>query len=187
MAGVDEVGRGAWAGPLLAAAVVFPPHLRLSVRLSDSKKLSPTRREELATVIREKVLFWAVSRVEADFIEENGIVSATEQAMKSALEGLGEPPEFVLVDYFRLSFWPVERQHPLKFGDGLSNSIAAASILAKVVRDQLMRELGKQYPQYGFEAHKGYGTKLHQEMIKEHGFCELHRKSFIPESLRARF
>lgn len=173
------MGRGAWAGPLLAAAVVFPPRLRLTVRLDDSKKLSPARREELAVVIREKALGWAVSQVEADFIEEKGIVAATEQAMKFALESLGELPEFVLVDYFQLSFWPVEKQRPLKFGDGISNSIAAASILAKVARDQLMRDLGKRYPQYGFEAHKGYGTKLHQEMIKKHGLCELHRPSFI--------
>ncbi len=184
VAGLDEVGRGAWAGPLFAATVVFPPQSRLPVRLADSKQLSPARREELAVVIREKALCWSVSQVEADFIEEKGIVAATERAMRSALESLGESPEFVLVDYFKLSFWPAEKQRPLKFGDGISNSIAAASILAKVARDQLMRDLGKQYSQYGFAAHKGYGTKFHQEMIKEHGLCDLHRISFIPDELR---
>lgn len=184
MAGVDEVGRGAWAGPICAAAVIFPPQLRLPVRLADSKKLSPSRREELAVVIKEKALAWAVSRVEVDFIEENGIVAATERAMRSALESLKGSPEFVLIDYFRLPSWPADRQNPVKFGDGRSNSIAAASILAKVARDELMRKLGEQYPQYGFEAHKGYGTALHQEMVRKHGLCDLHRVSFIPNGLR---
>ncbi len=181
--GVDEVGRGAWAGPLFAAAVIFPPRVRLGVRLADSKKLSPAGREELVPVIKEKALFWAVSQVGVDFVEEKGIVSATERAMKSALKALGESAEFVLVDYFELPFLPVERQCPIKFGDGISNSIAAASILAKVARDELMRELGKRYPEYGFETHKGYGTKMHQERICAHGLCELHRRSFIPEDL----
>ncbi len=183
VAGVDEVGRGAWAGPLLAAAVIFPPQMRLPFRLADSKQLSPVQREELVGVIKEKALGWAVSQVEVDFIEEQGISAATVRAMQSALENLAEPPEFVLVDYFRLSSWPAEKQNPIKFGDRLSNSIAAASILAKVARDQLMRELGKQYPQYGFEVHKGYGTRLHRQRIEEHGLCQLHRRSFIPEGL----
>jgi ribonuclease HII len=181
VAGVDEVGRGAWAGPVLAAAVVFSPERRLGFRLADSKQLSPARREALAEAIKEKALFWSVSRADAEFIEANGIGAATEKAIRLALAGLKESPEFVLVDYFKLSFWPKERQDPVKFGDAISNSIAAASILAKVARDSLMRDLGKQYPQYGFEAHKGYGTKFHREMIKENGLCPLHRRSFVPK------
>jgi len=180
---VDEVGRGAWAGPLFTAAVVFPPDVYLGMHLDDSKKLSPARREELSLVIKEKALFWSISQVGVGFIEENGIAPATMRAMKQALEGLRESPEFVLVDYFRLPFWPETQQNPIKFGDGLSNSIAAASILAKVARDELMRNLGKKYPQYGFEAHKGYGTKMHQERICEHGLCEIHRPSFVPQDL----
>jgi len=183
VAGVDEVGRGAWAGPVLAAAVIFPANVRLGFRLADSKKLSPGRREELAENIKERALFWSISQSDAVFIEEKGISPATEQAMRLALEDLRESPDFVLVDYLKLSSWPLDRQNPVKFGDQISNSIAAASILAKVIRDNLMRELGKQYPEYGFEAHKGYGTKFHQEMIREHGLCELHREKFIPESL----
>ena len=183
VAGVDEVGRGAWAGPVLAAAVVFPYDRRLDFRLADSKQLSPGRREELAEIIKERALFWSISQSDSAFIEEKGISSATEQAMRLALEELKESPDFVLVDYFKLPFWPLERQNPVKFGDAVSNSIAAASILAKVARDELMRGLGKRYPQYGFEAHKGYGTKFHQEAIKKYGICEIHRPGFIPERL----
>jgi ribonuclease HII len=183
VAGVDEVGRGAWAGPVFAAAVIFPANARLGFRLADSKQLSPGRREELAEIIKERALFWSISQSDSAFIEEKGISSATEQAMRLALEELKESPDFVLVDYFKLSFWPLERQKPVKFGDTISNSVAAASILSKVARDELMRGLGKRYPQYGFEAHKGYGTKFHQKMIREHGLCELHRPSFISSKL----
>jgi ribonuclease HII len=183
VAGVDEVGRGAWAGPVLAAAVVFPANVRLGFRLADSKKLSPGRREELAESIKERALFWSTSQSDAVFIEEKGINPATEQAMRLALGGLKESPDFVLVDYFKLSFWPLERQNPVKFGDAISNSIAAASILAKVARDDLMRELSNRYPQYGFEDHKGYGTKLHQEAIKKYGLCALHRPNFVSKDL----
>jgi len=180
VAGVDEVGRGAWAGPVLAAAVVFPYDRRLDFRLADSKQLSPARREELAENIKEKALFWSVSCTNVGFIEENGISAATERAMRLALADLKDSPDFVLVDYFKLHFWPTERQNPVKFGDAISNSIAAASILAKAARDNLMREFGTRYPQYGFESHKGYGTRFHREMIRKYGLCELHRPSFIP-------
>ncbi|MDP1710498.1 MAG: ribonuclease HII [candidate division WWE3 bacterium] len=185
VAGVDEVGRGAWAGPVFAAAVIFPPSVKLGEPLRDSKRIPPTKREKLAEVIKRLALFWAVSSSSVAEIEKEGIGRATELAMAGALDQIPYPVEFVLVDYFRLSFWPAERQNPIKFGDTLSNSIAAASILAKVARDDLMRELGKKYPPYGFEIHKGYGTRMHQQTIREHGLSEIHRASFVPAGLVA--
>ena len=178
VAGVDEVGRGAWAGPLYAAAVVFPPRVRLK-GINDSKKLSPERRLEIAFTIKEKALFWSVASVGVGFIEGFGVSEATQKAMRKALEALRKRPDFVLVDYFKLPFLDDDKHLSLKFGDSLSASIAAASILAKVARDNCMIELSPSYPQYGFEAHKGYGTKVHQEKVKQHGPCEIHRKSFL--------
>ena len=117
----------------------------------------------------------------AEFVDDRGIVAATEKAMGKALRGLRIGPDFVLIDYFKLPSWPKEKQLPLKQGDSLSISIAAASILAKVSRDAQMEELAARYPGYGFEFHKGYGTKRHQEGIRNLGPCEIHRTSFIPE------
>ncbi|GMR19198.1 MAG: ribonuclease HII [Patescibacteria group bacterium] len=181
VAGVDEVGRGAWAGPLFAAAVVFPPKVRLGTKLNDSKKLSPAKRVQLADLVKEKALSWAIGSAGVDFIESRGITAATQAAMRRALEGLKRKPEFVLVDYFKLNFWPEDRHRAVKFGDSLSASIAAASILAKVARDKLMVGLAASHPNYGFESHKGYGTKGHREKIHQFGLCEIHRRSFISE------
>lgn len=178
VAGVDEVGRGAWAGPLYAAAVVFPPRTRLK-GINDSKKLSPEKRGEIVPVVKKKALFWSVASVGVSFIEKFGIGRATQKAMRKALEALRKNPDFVLVDYFKLPFLGDDKHLSLKFGDSLSASIAAASVLAKVARDNYMAELSSSYPQYGFEAHKGYGTKMHQEKVRQHGPCEIHRKSFL--------
>lgn len=182
VAGVDEVGRGAWAGPLFAAAVIFSPEVNIK-GINDSKKLSPEKRQDLTLLIKEKALFWSIGSVEAGFIERFGIVRATDEAMRRAIETLKSSPEFVLVDYFKLSFWPKEKQLPIKFGDSLSASVAAASIIAKVARDEHMTELAAQYPDYGFESHVGYGTKDHQAKIKRYGLSDIHRLSFIPEYL----
>lgn len=183
VAGVDEVGRGAWAGPLFAAAVVFPPQVRLGKKINESKKLSPSRRNELAELVKGKALAWAIGTAGVGFINRRGIVRATEAAMREALKELDSAPEFVLVDYYKLSFWPEEKQLPLKFGDQLSTSIAAASILAKVARDNHMTRLAEEYPGYGFEFHVGYGTKEHRSAIRERGPCAIHRLAFIPEKL----
>lgn len=183
VAGVDEVGRGAWAGPLFAGAVIFPQEVKLKFPLTDSKLLTPTKRIELASGIKTQALAFAVAQVEAPLIERCGISFATEYAMLKALEELGLTPDFVLIDFFRIRSFPRWRQEAIKGGDQQSASIAAASILAKVERDEKMKQLAKQYPNYGFEAHVGYGTKMHQQMIKKHGLCDIHRISFIPERL----
>lgn len=192
VAGVDEVGRGAWAGPLVAAAVVFPPVVsssnpsgkRLRLPLRDSKLLTFEKRVELAKLIREQALAFAFGRAEVPLIERCGISFATEYAMLKALEGLGLTPDFALIDFFRIRSFPRWQQEAVKRGDQLSASIAAASILAKVERDALMGEFDQRYPKYGFGNHKGYGTKAHQEAIRRHGIVSIHRKSFIPDELR---
>jgi len=180
--GIDEVGRGAWAGPLFAAAVIFPPDIKIK-GINDSKKLTPEKREELALEIKEKALSFAVGSVDPAFVDEAGIVKATDEAMKRSVEGLNVSADFVLVDYFKLSFFPEDRHLPIKFGDSISKTIAAASILAKVARDKFMEELAQTYPGYGFESHVGYGTKMHQEKIRELGLSKIHRISFVPEYL----
>lgn len=185
VAGVDEVGRGAWAGPLLAAAVVFPPERRLRLSLRDSKLLTPKKRLELAEVIKGRALAFAFGQVEVPLIERCGVSFATEYAMLKALEGLGLTPDFALIDFFRVRSFPRWRQEAIKRGDQLSASIAAASILAKVERDEMMIKFGGRYPRYGFEIHKGYGTKAHQKAIRKLGIVPIHRESFIPEALRA--
>ena len=183
VAGVDEVSRGAWAGPLYAAAVIFPPKVKLDFPLADSKLLAPKKRLELAEEIKSQALAFAVAQAESSLIERCGISFATEYAMLKALEELGLTPDFVLIDFFRIRSFPRWRQEAIKAGDRLSATIAAASILAKVERDKKMRQLATQYPEYGFENHVGYGTKRHQQMIKKHGPCKIHRLSFIPERL----
>ncbi len=179
MAGVDEAGRGALAGSLFASAVVFPPNVRLKIKPRDSKRLSPKKRIELAGFVKDKAYFWSVSSVGVGFIDKFGMAKAGREAMKKALEDLSGVPEFVLVDYYKLPFWPKENQLSIKFGDNTSSSIAAASILAKVARDEMMVDLAEKYPQYGFDLHKGYGTARHREALLEYGPCEIHRKSFI--------
>lgn len=181
--GIDEVGRGAWAGPLYAAAVIFPPRAKLSFRILDSKRLSPERRLELADFIRRKSLAWEVGSTAVEEINSEGIAPATEKAMLSALEKLGVEPDFCLIDYFKLAGLPSDKQRGVKFGDQISSTIAAASVLAKVERDKVMEDLAKGYPDYGFEKHKGYGTRNHRRAIKRFGLTPLHRRSFIPEDL----
>lgn len=179
VAGVDEAGRGALAGPIFAAAVIFPKQVKLGFKVNDSKKISPSKRKELFNLIKKKALSWSVGYSKVAYIEEFGITKASDHAMQKALEGLNLNPDYVLVDYFKLTFISDDKQLPLKFGDTLSNSIASASILAKVARDNLMVELSKSYPEYRFDSHKGYGTKYHWEMIVKHGSCKLHRDSFL--------
>jgi ribonuclease HII len=178
IAGIDEAGRGAWAGPVCAAAVILPPDpslLRILNRVRDSKLMTPSERERWAPRIRESALGWGVGFASAGEIDTIGIVPATKLAATRALETLA--PDYLLTD--ALLFRELELpQTSLIKGDQRSLSIAAASVLAKTSRDALMRELEEQVPGYGFARHKGYGTYIHREAIRRLGVCAEHRKSF---------
>lgn len=178
LAGVDEAGRGPLAGPVFAAAVIFPPDFQCA-QIRDSKKLSEKKRETLETIIKENAISYAVCAAEVPLIEEVNILNATFIAMQSAVANLTICPEFVLVDGNRSPEFAISHKCVVS-GDDLSLSVAAASILAKVARDRFLVEvLAKEYPEYQFEKHKGYGTKLHFEKIAEFGPCPQHRRSFL--------
>lgn len=174
--GIDEVGRGPLAGPVVTAAVVLPINAGI-LGIDDSKKLSLKRRQELDAAIRASGATLAIGSESAETIDDLGILTATKQAMIKALGGLSEEPDFVLVDAVNLDLTiPTES---VIHGDALCISIAAASIVAKVYRDNLMVEYAKQYPEYGFERNMGYGTREHIAAIKKYGICPLHRRSFV--------
>ncbi|MBL0059413.1 MAG: ribonuclease HII [Elusimicrobia bacterium] len=180
LAGVDEAGRGPWAGPVAAAAVVLRPDT-LWPELNDSKKLSPAVRESLFEKILQEALFSAVRLVPSDIIDEKNILQATFLAMAQAVRALGVEPALVLVDgNHRIPHLPARTQETVVGGDGKSASIAAASVLAKVTRDRWMAEAHKQFPQYNFAGNKGYGTPDHIEALRRYGPSPLHRKSFAP-------
>ncbi|MCK5771890.1 ribonuclease HII [Algiphilus sp.] len=178
IAGVDEAGRGALAGPVVAAAVVLDD-IRIVEGLADSKKLSPGRRSAIADSIRERAVAWAVCAVEPDEIDRINILQASLLAMARALEGLGVPPSAVLVDGKQVppGDWPARA---IIGGDAIEPAIMAASILAKVHRDQLMRDLDTQHPGYGFALHKGYPTAAHRDALRALGACPAHRRSYAP-------
>jgi ribonuclease HII len=178
IAGTDEAGRGPLAGPVVAAAVVLPMGVEIPF-LNDSKKLSPRRRESVFEVVREKALALAWSRVEVDEIDRRNIYQASRLAMMQALETMNHPFDFVLSDAMPLPDLLVPCV-PIIHGDALSASIAAASVIAKVVRDRIMDELDLQFPLYGFCRHKGYGTAEHLKALAQHGPCSIHRRSFEP-------
>lgn len=175
--GVDEAGRGPLAGPVCAAAVILPPEIDIP-GLDDSKKLSDKKRRELFPAIQEKAVAYAIAMADHSEIDEINILQATFLAMKRAVSQLSVKPDFALVDGNRETDFGVPVRTVIH-GDSLSASIAAASILAKVTRDDLMLEMAKQYPQYSFEVHKGYGTKAHYAALTEHGPCPIHRMSFL--------
>jgi ribonuclease HII len=179
LAGVDEAGRGPLAGPVVAAAVILPFGCALP-GIDDSKKLSPARREEFFSLIEEQALAFAWAVVEREVIDQRGILAATFLAMTQALERLVLKPSLALIDGNLLPpNLPVPAQAIIG-GDGESGSIAAASIVAKVTRDRLMGEWHRQFPQYGFDQNKGYGTDFHLQALAQHGPCPLHRRSFSP-------
>ena len=181
IAGVDEVGRGPLAGPVAAGAVIFAPEPRFRwlKSVNDSKKLTPEAREELAPLIWEKALAAAVYFISAEMIDRIGIAEASRQAMLGALGDLCVRPQYLLLDAFPLRACRLN-QTPIIGGDGVSLSIAAASIIAKVARDRLMAAHAQRYPEYGFASHKGYFTPEHARALREIGPCELHRWSFSP-------
>ena len=177
IAGVDEAGRGPLAGDVYAAAVILPSDLIIE-GINDSKKLSPKKREKLYDEIIEKAEAFCIASASVEEIEKLNILNADMLAMKRAVEGLKRNVDIVLVDGNKapdVAF----KTCPVIKGDASSQSIAAASILAKVARDRYMLELDKQYPEYQFSKHKGYGTKLHYEMIKKYGISKVHRPSFL--------
>ncbi len=180
--GVDEAGRGPLAGPVCAAAVILPEDLEIP-GLNDSKKLSEKKREQLYDVITEKALAYCVAYGTLEEIEEKNILKATFLAMNRAIEGLKIKADFALIDGNKIPDGIKVPAAAIVKGDAKSMSIAAASILAKVSRDRLLMEYDKKYPEYQFAKHKGYGTKLHTDLIKEHGPCEIHRLSFLKNIL----
>lgn len=178
IAGVDEAGRGPLAGPVIAAACILPERFDLPY-LDDSKKLTPKRRDDLFERIKEQALAYAIAGAEPEEIDRVNILNASKIAMKRALEALTAIPDYVLVDgRDKLDISLI--QEAVIDGDAKSASIAAGSILAKVTRDRMMEDLHMLYPQYAFDRHKGYGTKLHMEMLEKHGPCPIHRVSFAP-------
>lgn len=179
--GVDEAGRGPLAGPVCAAAVILPQGLVIE-GLNDSKKLSEKKREMLYDKVTENALAWSVAFASEAEIDEINILQATFLAMKRAVEGLPIKADYALIDGNRMPPLDINGETVIK-GDSLSMSIAAASIIAKVTRDRLMLEIDKEYPQYLFSQHKGYGTALHYEMLEKHGISPVHRRSFLKKIL----
>lgn len=177
IAGVDEAGRGPLAGPVCAAAVILPRGLVIP-GLNDSKKLSDKRRRELMPIIKQEAIAYGIAFASETEIDEINILQATFLAMKRALSQLEGKADFALIDGNRQTDFGLPVKTVVK-GDSLSANIAAASILAKVTRDDLMLELAQQYPGYGFEIHKGYGTKAHYAAIKELGISPIHRRTFL--------
>ena len=179
IAGVDEAGRGALAGPVVAAAAILPEKFRHK-RLNDSKQLLPQRREEIyRDLTRNTAVIWSVGIVDAPEIDEINILRATHKAMRSAIDALAAQADHALIDGLPVFPFPLP-QTALVDGDCLSLSIAAASVIAKVTRDMMMRDFCARYPEYCFSQHKGYGTELHLTKLHAHGPCPIHRRSFEP-------
>lgn len=179
--GCDEAGAGPLAGPVYAAAVILPFGTELP-GLNDSKKLTVKKREALFSVIQERAVAWSVASVSAQEIDETDILSARMKAMQLAMDGLSQTPDFALIDGNRdkgRTFAITTSHRCIVKGDSLSASIASASILAKVSRDHYMLELAKEYPEYRFEQHKGYGTRLHYELLRTYGPSPVHRRTFL--------
>ena len=176
IAGVDEAGRGPLAGPVVAAAVVLPADAFLQ-GLDDSKKLSPAKREELFPKIQTQAIAYGVAVVSPEVIDEINILQAALLAMKQAVEMFPSDPDLLLIDGNQKIDSSIEQWAIVK-GDAKSFSISAASVLAKVTRDHIMEDYHHLYPQYGFARHKGYGTKLHRDLIAKHGPCPIHRSTF---------
>lgn len=179
--GCDEAGAGPLAGPVYAAAVILPPDVEIP-GLNDSKKLTERKREQLFPIIQQVAVAWAVARVEAEEIDATDILSARMKAMQLAMDALAVKPDFALIDGNRdrgRTAAIVTPHELIVQGDSRSASIAAASVLAKVSRDRWMVETAKEYPQYQFEKHKGYGTKLHYDLLRQYGPSPIHRRSFL--------
>lgn len=178
IAGVDEVGRGPLFGPVVTAAVILPKNYKLE-GLTDSKKLTPRKRDEFYDIIMKDAIAVSIGMKDPEVIDEVNIYEATKLAMMEAIEGLNPKPEHILIDAMKLEKLDIPSTSIIK-GDAKSESIAAASVIAKVTRDRILDEVGEQYPGYGFEQHKGYPTKAHIEAVKKYGLIEGYRKTFEP-------
>ncbi len=176
--GVDEVGRGCFAGPVVAGAVLLSDECSIPDGLADSKLLKPKVRKDLVEKIKESAVAWSIGEVSVEMINQIGIGKATQMAFVQAIKKLTQVPDQILIDAFYIEGLDKNNQHPIIGGDKLCSSIAAASIIAKVYRDELMEKLDDEFPGYDFGIHKGYGTKSHQEAIKKNGLSALHRTSF---------
>jgi ribonuclease HII len=176
--GLDEVGRGCFAGPVVVGVVVFPQDVVVPEGVADSKLLTPKKRQKLAQEIKEVALEWKIAEVSVEVINQVGIGKAAQLAFKQAVESLENGWDYCLIDAFFINGLDRSKQKPIVGGDKICASISAASIIAKVYRDELMVKLHEQYPEYGFDKHKGYGSKQHQEALKKHGLCSIHRTSF---------
>ena len=181
IAGIDEVGRGPLAGPVVACSVILPSDFYL-LGIDDSKKLSASERESFADVIKEKAISYSISYIDSNEIDRLNIYQATIRAMQQSIQDLAVRPEYLLIDAMKLEV-DIPQRNIVK-GDSKSISIAAASILAKVSRDEYMRQMAFLYPQYGFERNMGYGTKEHLEAIEQYGITPIHRKSFLSNQLK---
>ena len=179
--GVDEAGRGPLAGPVCAAAVILPENTIIE-GVNDSKKLSEKKREALFDVIKEQALSYSIAFASVEEIEEMNILNATMLAMKRAVEGLDVKADYAMIDGNRLPNLDIDSEFIIK-GDAKSMSIACASILAKVSRDRLLYKYAEKFPEYSFDKHKGYGTKVHVEALKKYGPCKYHRLSFLTKIL----
>lgn len=176
--GIDEVGRGSWAGPLVAAGVILPPDFLLPNHLADSKLLTPQKRRELDKILRREVLAFKITEVSNRQINKIGISQATQIAFRKIVNSITPRPNYCLVDAFHIKYLAKVDQKAIKHGDMTCASIAAASIIAKVYRDSLMERMALKFPKYGFDKHKGYGTRQHQFAIKTYGFSSYHRTSY---------
>jgi ribonuclease HII len=184
VAGIDEAGRGPLAGPVVAASVILPLNFRTDLGINDSKKLTSKVRNDLFDYIKNVAVSWGIGIVDNNKIDEINILQATQLAMKLAVENMSVKPDYLLIDgnYFKEFGIPYKT---IVKGDAISVSISAASILAKVTRDRIMEiSVAQKYPQYYFEKHKGYGTKLHYECIDKFGICEIHRRSFLKNFIK---
>lgn len=178
IAGVDEVGRGCFAGPVVAAAVILPQGFSVTDEINDCKLLTPKKREKLAYIIKEHAVAYSIAEVSVTVINDVGIGKAAKKAFFQAIQELSIVPEHILIDAFYIDEIDKKKQQAIVHGDSLSISIAAASIIAKVYRDELMKQLSERYQAYDFATNKGYGTKKHQAAMKQFGLCDLHRTSF---------
>jgi|SRR3989344_4294615 len=183
VAGIDEVGRGSWAGPVVAAAVILSHEFKIPEGFADSKQVKPQKRGFLANYIKGNANAWAVAEIPVSIINKLGIAKATQMAFRKAIKSLLPKPDFLLVDAFYIKNISRKNQKAIIHGDETSASIAAASIIAKVYRDNFMKKLSRKYKVYGFAKHKGYGTNQHQEAIKKFGFSNVHRTSYNLEFL----
>lgn len=176
--GIDEVGRGSWAGPLVAAGVILPIDFVIPEGLADSKQVKPQKRITLAKFIKKIAVGFYIAQISVGRIDKFGVGRATIDAFRQIARKLSPTPDFCLIDAFHIKYFNRKKQMAVRDGDKICASIAAASIVAKVYRDNLMKRLHFKYPEYGFGKHKGYGTRFHQDSIRKYGFLTIHRKSY---------